>query len=110
MLILIRPLAGRRGNSHIWLSLNCLLMNATTGWLFFCVLIPATAMTQQLPQRLQQQPRFQQQPQLQRSPQAPAHLSGKIRHQTSNEILAGVTVSNRALGQHNISDLGGNYR
>lgn len=42
--------------------------------------------------------------------QSRVYLSGKIRLQSSNEILAGVTVSNRHLGQHNISDLGGNYR
>jgi len=53
----------------------------------------------------QQQPR-----QSQQSSQAQAHLSGRIRLQSSNEILAGVTVSNRGLGQHNISDMGGNYR
>ena len=72
-------------------------MNTTTGWLFISILIPATALAQQ-------QPRPPRQTQIQ------THLSGKIRLQSSNDILAGVTVSNRALGQHNISDMGGNYR
>lgn len=71
-------------------------MNAPTRWLLF-LLLPATAMAQQ-----QVQP-----PQ---SSQPSAHLSGKIRLQSTNEILANITVSNRALGQHNISDMGGNYR
>lgn len=66
-------------------------MNATTGWLFFTFLVPATAL---LPGTALSQQR----------------LTGKIRRQNSDEILAGVTVSNRALGQHNISDMGGNYR
>jgi hypothetical protein len=79
-------------------------MNATTGWLLACVFLPATGMCQQLPQQTRQ-------PQSFRPPaQVPSHLSGKIRLKSSDEILAGVTVSNRALGQHNISDMGGNYR
>jgi hypothetical protein len=72
-------------------------MNATTGWLFFWLLAPAAAMSQQTPTSAQ-------------SSVVPAHLTGKVRLQSSNEILAGVTVSNRGLGQHNISDMGGNYR
>ena len=68
-------------------------MNVPTGWLLL-LLLPASALAQQQSQ----------------SPQPPAHLSGKVRLQSSNEILVNVTVSNRALGQHNISDMGGNYR
>jgi hypothetical protein len=63
-------------------------MNSNTKWLFFSFfsfLVPGTALSQQ-------------------------QLAGKIRLQSTNEILAGVTVSNRGLGQHNISDMGGNYR
>jgi hypothetical protein len=41
---------------------------------------------------------------------AQRELSGKIKLQSTNEILSGVTISNRSLGQHNMSDLGGNYR
>ena len=82
-------------------------MNATNRWLFCCLLVPATALAQQ-PAHTQQPP-LPRQP-LQSSSPPPAHLSGRIRLKSSGEILAGVTVSNRALGRHNISDLGGNYR
>jgi hypothetical protein len=82
-------------------------MNATNRWLFCCLLIPATAISQKSP--LPQQPPQAPKPSRQLQP-PPAHLSGKIRQENSNDILAGVTVSNRAIGQHNISDLGGNYR
>src|SRR5579872_1421764 len=37
-------------------------------------------------------------------------LFGKVRAKGSNEVLFGVTVSNPALGVHNISDMGGNFR
>jgi len=40
----------------------------------------------------------------------PLRLSGKVRTRSANEIVAGVTISNRSLGIHNLSDLGGNYR
>lgn len=68
-------------------------MNATDGWLFLASLIPAAAFA------LVPATGFSQQ-----------HVSGRIRLQSTNEILAGVTVSNRSLGEHNISDMGGNYR
>lgn len=80
-------------------------MNATHRWLFCCLLVPVTALSQQSPPQRAGQPSQPPKP-----AQPPSHLSGKIRQGTSDDILAGVTVSNRALGQHNISDLGGNYR
>lgn len=60
-------------------------MNDIAGGLFLFVLFPVAGLAQR-------------------------ELTGKIRLLSTNEILSGVTVSNRSLGQHNVSDLGGNYR
>lgn len=64
---------------------NFLLMQNIPGGFFLFLLLPATGLAQQT-------------------------VSGKVRLFSSNEILSGVNVSNRGLGEHNISDLGGNYR
>ncbi|HVU98409.1 MAG TPA: carboxypeptidase-like regulatory domain-containing protein [Puia sp.] len=66
-------------------------MKRMTPWL--TLLFPLAALSQQ-----QSQPAHQ------------LRLSGKIRTRSANEIVAGVTISNRSLGIHNLSDLGGNYR
>lgn len=60
-------------------------MKSITGWLFFSALLPLPGLSQQ-------------------------QLSGKVRAKSTNEILAGVTVGNYHLHQHNTSDMGGNYR
>ena len=62
-----------------------------TPW--FTLLFPLAALSQQQTQLAQ-----------------PLRLSGKVRTRGANEIIAGVTISNRSLGIHNLSDLGGNYR
>jgi hypothetical protein len=60
-------------------------MKSIAGGLFFSVLLPVAGVAQR-------------------------QLTGKIRLMSTNEVLSGVTISNRRLDQHNISDLGGNYR
>jgi hypothetical protein len=60
-------------------------MKGIAGGLFFSVLFPIVGLAQR-------------------------QLFGKVKLLSTNEILSGITVSNRRLGQHNISDMGGNYR
>jgi hypothetical protein len=94
--------------------------------LLLLFLLPLAAIAQQqLPQQPAQvkqpaqikQPAQPQQPaqvkqtaQPQQTTQPPLQLNGKVRSKNTSEILANVTISNKTLGKHNFSDLGGNYR
>jgi hypothetical protein len=91
--------------------------------LFFLLPLAAIAQQQLPQQQLPQQPTQVKQPaqvkqptqvkqtaQPQQTTQPPLQLTGKVRSKNTSEILANVTISNKTLGKHNFSDLGGNYR